>query len=308
MATTLERKLAANRRNAGRSTGPRDTVRTRLNALKHGILSEHVLIVGGEGKEDSERFEEIRRALHEDLGPVGALEELLVDELVTLTWRRRRVLMYETGAIRTTADTATKDWEENLQEQARLAILLGKSDALPTDELVASVEETKAEWEALQGPRPLAAQPDLYWRVFSVAEDKFSVSIRKFFELKAPWDERNGFTQNDVKRVVEAACQAGNISKKEFWDALKMAVLADHDQRVSDLERRRLVLDRHRLLASLPNDTSLQKVQRYEAHLSRQFYRALHELQRLQAFRLGKEASVPMAVDINVEGASSSQG
>jgi hypothetical protein len=36
---TSEKKVAANRRNALRSTGPRNTERTRFNALKHGLLA-----------------------------------------------------------------------------------------------------------------------------------------------------------------------------------------------------------------------------------------------------------------------------
>ena len=39
---------------------------------------------------------------------------------------------------------------------------------------------------------------------------------------------------------------------------------------------------------------------RYEAHLSRQFHRDLHELQRLQAMRLGHPVTVPMAIDVDL--------
>src|SRR5579864_5119207 len=37
--STSEKKIAANRRNAQRSTGPGDTERTRHNATKHGLCS-----------------------------------------------------------------------------------------------------------------------------------------------------------------------------------------------------------------------------------------------------------------------------
>jgi hypothetical protein len=42
----------------------------------------------------------------------------------------------------------------------------------------------------------------------------------------------------------------------------------------------------------------MAKIQRYEGHLSRLFYRALHELERLQARRLGYAGPVPVALDI----------
>ena len=37
---------------------------------------------------------------------------------------------------------------------------------------------------------------------------------------------------------------------------------------------------------------------RYETFLDNGFYKASHELQRLQAFRLGKRANVPVALDV----------
>ena len=79
-----ERKLAANQRNAQHSTGPRNTARIRGNAFRHGILSSEALIRSGEGREDSEMFEELGKKFREDLNPIGCLEELLVDKLVML--------------------------------------------------------------------------------------------------------------------------------------------------------------------------------------------------------------------------------
>lgn len=40
----------------------------------------------------------------------------------------------------------------------------------------------------------------------------------------------------------------------------------------------------------LPDEATINKVVRYEAHLNRQFYQALHELEALQTRRLGGEA------------------
>ena len=48
-----------------------------------------------------------------------------------------------------------------------------------------------------------------------------------------------------------------------------------------------------RLMTSLPDDSPLEKVQRYEAHLSRQFYKVLQELQALQAARQSRRSPIP---------------
>ena len=45
------------------------------------------------------------------------------------------------------------------------------------------------------------------------------------------------------------------------------------------------------------------KFARYEAHIERGLYKALHELQRLQAARQGQPVSSPLALDVDVSGA-----
>ncbi len=62
-----------------------------------------------------------------------------------------------------------------------------------------------------------------------------------------------------------------------------------------DLEK----MSRERLL---PDDKTLEKVARYEAHLSRQLYQAMHELEALQAKRGGGVA--PLA-RLDVQGMES---
>jgi len=45
---------------------------------------------------------------------------------------------------------------------------------------------------------------------------------------------------------------------------------------------------------------TLGKFRRYEAHINRTLYKALHELQRLQAARLGRKVFAPLAIDVNI--------
>ena len=93
---TSEKKAEANRRNALKSTGPRtpegkDAV--RMNALKHGLRSEEVLLPG----EDEEALRELGERLRNELQPAGELENLLVDRIIALYWRLRRLGRVETG-------------------------------------------------------------------------------------------------------------------------------------------------------------------------------------------------------------------
>lgn len=97
------KRAEANRRNARLSTGPRTEEGkswSRRNAVKHGVLASAVLITEGESREDAAKFQELLDALHEDLAPVGRLEEMQVEKIAVCWWRQSRALRCEAGLIR----------------------------------------------------------------------------------------------------------------------------------------------------------------------------------------------------------------
>src|SRR5580698_7798967 len=101
-AVASEAQFAANRENARRSTGPRTLpgkLASRMNAVKHGILSSAVVVRGLRIREHADEFKALRDQCWECLGPVGRMEEALVDKIVTAQWRMRRALIAETGEI-----------------------------------------------------------------------------------------------------------------------------------------------------------------------------------------------------------------
>jgi len=95
---TTERQAWANRLNATRSTGPRTPegkARVALNARKHGLLSRQSL-VKGESEVDLLDFGKRLRA---QLAPVGELEILLADRIVSNAWRLRRAVGIEAALL-----------------------------------------------------------------------------------------------------------------------------------------------------------------------------------------------------------------
>jgi hypothetical protein len=93
---TSDKKAEANRQNALKSTGPKtpegkDAV--RLNALRHGLRSEEILLRGV----DEEALRELGQNLRNELQPAGELENLLVDRIISAYWRLRRLGRVEAG-------------------------------------------------------------------------------------------------------------------------------------------------------------------------------------------------------------------
>jgi hypothetical protein len=64
---------------------------TRFNAMKHGILSRLVVLA----HEDHAEFDDLLAALIEEHRPAGMTERHLIEELATIIWRKRRVLLAE---------------------------------------------------------------------------------------------------------------------------------------------------------------------------------------------------------------------
>lgn len=90
------RQIAANRRNARKSTGPRTLsgkLRSRRNALRHGLTGETVIDVF----EDASEYQAFERRMIRDYSPRSAIEHELVLRLTSLLWRLRRATAIETG-------------------------------------------------------------------------------------------------------------------------------------------------------------------------------------------------------------------
>jgi hypothetical protein len=92
------RKLAAQRANAMKSSGPRTAegmAVVRLNALKHGFFACDVVNPELDGRARAKEFNSLLDALLEDFQPESARERILVDEVAECCWRIRRILRYE---------------------------------------------------------------------------------------------------------------------------------------------------------------------------------------------------------------------
>jgi hypothetical protein len=92
---TSERQAEANRQNAQKSTGPRTPAGkavVALNGIKHGLLSRESLIKG----ESEAELVDFGKRLRAKLAPVGELELLLADRVISTAWRPRRLVAVET--------------------------------------------------------------------------------------------------------------------------------------------------------------------------------------------------------------------
>src|ERR1039457_2198945 len=97
MAT--RKQIAANRKNAEKSAGPKTAagkILSSRNAIKFGILCRDIFRFPWE---DPEAFQSMNARLLDELQPQGERERVLAEHVFSLMWRLRRAAVAEAGVI-----------------------------------------------------------------------------------------------------------------------------------------------------------------------------------------------------------------
>jgi hypothetical protein len=150
---TSEKQAQANRRNALKSTGPKTPegkAAVRLNANKHGLRSQEVLLPG----EDEEALKELDENLRAELQPLGELENLFVDGIVAAHWRLRRLRRVEAGifAWELYGELAERAQQEAHTYEWSVLDALGSPEQITDEqkhqEALAKAQEMKAKQDA----------------------------------------------------------------------------------------------------------------------------------------------------------------
>lgn len=291
--------------NPGKAGGPvteNGKAVSKYNATRHGIRSPEPVIPSVEKIED---WEEHRSGILESIFPVGHLEHTLAERVALLSWRLHRVTRYETETIALGVEKVEEDLAqkrrysnsladgihpEDVREGVKYARsyhrLLKKLPKLQEDKHISSLDANSILWSAVEHTDRVAgeeADPE------EILENISIPGMPK----EVDWEDYEGWTAGMVRYGVEAIARATKESLEELLkivtdDALRKVSRAEYnaEQVEQDLKNMR----RERLL---PDDKTLEKVSRYEAHLSRLLFKNLHELEALQKHRSGGE--VPLA-------------
>jgi hypothetical protein len=281
----------------------------KWNATRHGIRSPAPVIPSIEKKE---YWEDHRDGILESLQPQGHLELVLAERAALLLWRLRRVIRFETESIALYQEKV----EDDLARQRRFESgpdhpeavrgnaksdeqdykLLKRFAKMKDDKRLSSIEAAIVIWGAMECTDKVAEG-----EVDSL-ELLESISVPGLPDSDS-WEGYEGWTAGLVRAVMDAIAKA---TDEEFEELLEAATrdarfkMERTKRETEKVERELRNMARERLL---PDEKTLEKVARYEAHLSRGLYKALHELEALQTRRQGGAA--PLA-RLDVDGMAGS--
>jgi len=236
----------------------------RFNAMKHGILSKLVVLP----HEDVQEFTTLLDDLMEEHQPVGKTEQHLVEELATIFWRKRRVLLAEGATINRTLWSirqnaniinASVPLETGLSGQSHdlIDLLTATSDEM-TERLqyaeldLAATQKAKAILRkggknAYQKARSVLMSDSRDWWDEYVEDEQYSATADGLAEF--------------IRETLEPMCTR-MVKEAGYQPAIKAQTLGEG-------------LQAHRL----------EKLNRYEIHLDRKFERTLAMLLKLKELR-----------------------
>jgi hypothetical protein len=126
-----------------------------------------------------------------------------------------------------------------------------------------------------------------------------TLDLSSVLPVGTSWRTHDEWTVGQVRAVAEQLA-ARSVWTPENLTARALATNEDEATRVrKTLEKIDQYASRLARLRSAPEPSTAEHLIRYESHLSRQLFQALHELQRLQAAR-GAEGPNPSAVDLSL--------
>ena len=291
-----ERQLAANRRNAAHSTGPRTPdgkVRSGRNATRHGLYARSPVIPR---LEDPAAWDAHLAATIATLQPVGPLEHTLAERAALVLWRLGRVAHYEQeittlGRERATDDLrAAEAGDEAAPDDPRPGLVAARARYRALHRFVALPPETpvtgRFAWAVIESI--LLLVPAFDFAALSVPD---VIPDDAYVDLFPDW------TVERLRRMVHAIeTGSGHAPGSLLTPALVNArrAYATSTVAVRHVDRRAHQLRRERIL---PAPDQLNRVIRYESHLTHQLDQTIRHLRQLQNNRPVYSSPIPVFRD-----------
>ncbi len=266
------RKLAANQRNAQRSTGPRTVEgkrRSSMNALRHGLLAEGV-ITHGDYKEDAIEYIEFLESLKRDLRPRGPAEEQEVVNIARLYWRQGRAVLAEVGAIEQRTLGMRMRAKRRQKARVKRELKLGPGAVRRLRQHAAGVKHIINVMRAVRADLSAGTPPwrHLKWLITEYPRD-FAPNKSQERVME---DGRNGIEWTDAyEQRVRTALDKHLSRLTRSW--FKLA------------EREEQMIEADIKAAALLDDKQVLTLTRYETSIGRQLDRAHKRLDTMRRFR-----------------------
>ena len=284
MATQAQ--VRANKQNAKNSTGPRSDYGKSVaaqNALKHGILSQQLVI----GNESQEHFELFLNDILQDFSPRDQVERELVERIGYSMWKQRRVRV---------ADSAS----------AKLAmrpevILRGINQAIAIEQhsdrfKLSDFSQTSIErHEELKGLLAILDQIDYQ------AQSKNILGLEQQYPtIKAYLNTMAKETNSDYSVIKHSPVRVVDLLEK--LESRVREILAKEDKGYRALQIKKLMED----VNHIPRDAANQYLARYQVQLDNEINKAMDALRKHREWKMEFMDVVENVIEADTDAANKS--
>jgi hypothetical protein len=278
-------ELATPRR---KGNGTNGHTRSARNSVKHDLFSRELVFTSAP---DREEFERLLQELFADCDPQGAREQELVLDLVYCRWRKRRLLRWELAELHRQYDRYKQTLRTELEQKFRINLTAAQVSGSPEylkhsthglAHLLEVLEQIQREVEQIGCLSPLA-QEQLVSN-FGMAEGSIAARCITISEMASETGATNSNLKQDILHTLAQ-------------ESSHLGLLKDM---AAEAEARSIEV-RETSLSRIAPET-LDRMQRYETSVDRQFGRLLDQLERLQRYRKGELVPPPLKIRVSQEG------
>jgi hypothetical protein len=301
----------------------RGKITAAMNSTKHGILSPKPVVTHFETEGG---WKTHRESILESLDPQSGIGQALADRVALSSWRLNRVVAYETLQLSAAQEElvdamreSANKYRSSCDEEREGFVNIAGAEELRAirDDVVGLLQETIGELDSRRTMEWLYLQAPYYALELAAPQQNPGIDLGEaecdLMEasdaLEPAFRERLSYEAMpalDAIRdalgwlVAEAGLQGDEVytAYESLMEKLCTVVGADLEEALESVQQldRKIVAKRRQKL--MLNEDQMQKLARYEAHLSREMYKALHELEAIQKRRAGEPT--PLArVDIS---------
>jgi hypothetical protein len=242
---------------------------SRLNAVKHGILSHHA-ILPWENKED---YDSLLDSLEAEYQPTTCTESHLVEELAGIMWRKARVRLAEGSVFRNEASKQMEHYASSVPDYVKAALVTTTAETKALKKGLKSLVDDVSDAEANEACEGLA-----YWEErhnhFQIHERTETMALLDD-EGRADWLE---YRQRSIQQRDEYGYEH-LPDDQMFADWLKSYV--DHFREMLAKNQHAPAI-RQQIIGLSYATERMDGIARYETHLDRKFERVLAMLLKLK--------------------------
>jgi hypothetical protein len=296
-----EARLAANRLNSQKSTGPKTLegkAISRQNGLKHGLTGEGIVVPEGDREEIERRIE----ALQADMRPRSPVGVMMIARMATLSVRAERAAERETAAIAERVRNAIDTFDEERFDKAEALF-----DALHENprgnlrrlkKMPEGVDRLLDGWRELRDGLTGEGKP--CWTAAHLEQATLMTGTRS----ENARNTRLGALSRGAwgEFLALADDEGGNLDEEARKAWARDRIVERIDAEISGLEAHRETLDFERIeLDRLESPTRAMfdpspdatRARRYEADADRRFFKSLNEFRQSEAESAAREEATP---------------